>query len=264
MFGNSTTTESITKRPREDADKDENPRETKRPSPPPDQNAQESQPSGSSSAGGFLAFASNSSPFAKVKGPNLFAKSSAISSPWSSGTSSPSPSTPTATTTTTTTMKKTGFEAFASPSSPFGRSKSPGAFGRSKSPKPTSAGVTKNSNAFSAYTNNGAQGFSAVRSAAGKRTKVADEAEDNGKRKQDSVDGGSPAPALGAKSDEEEGSEEREKMSFGDRLRAEKDGQGSGDDDEKVVLTEQECEFVYALDIEWGLMCGCSAYGRGR
>lgn len=40
------------------------------------------------------------------------------------------------------------------------------------------------------------------------------------------------------KSDEEDGSE-KESMSFGERLRTQKDDQGSGED-EKPVLTEQE------------------------
>jgi len=183
-----------------------------------------------------------------VKGPNLFASSdkssnAASSSPWSSGaTSSFSPSplqepTPTP-------AKRSGFEAFATSSSPFTgvvRSKSPlGALGRSRSPSPRKAtsGVTKNSSAFSAYATIGVQGFS-VRSAAGKRAR-ADEAVDDGKRKRNSIDSNG---AAGTRSDEgSEGSEDREKMSFGERLRAEKDDQGSGgsDDDGKVALTEQE------------------------
>lgn len=247
----STTANESTKRPRDDADNDDNPREQKRPSPPPDQEkaAEEtrSPATASGSSGGFLGFASTSSPFANVKGPNLFSKkTSGTASPWS-GSQSP----------TIVSPKPTGFEAFASPSSPFARSRSPvGALGRSRSPssrKSPSAGVNKNSNAFSAYAT---QGFS-LRSAAGKRARADDGAED-GKRKRNSIDGP-------ARSDEDtEGSEEREKMSFGDRLRAETDGQGSGDDeDAKVVLTEQERESCVVL--RFFLLSARSAYwGRRR
>jgi Ran-binding protein 3 len=241
----SSTNESV-KRPRDDADKDDNPRETKRPSPPPEQKEseeQENEASGSSS--GFMAFASTSSPFAKVKGPNLFAssrKSSSASSPWSSGSASPFSSSSLRESSTTQGV----FEGFAS-SSAFAsatNSKPPaGALGRSKSPPPKkmTSSATKKSSAFSAYATSGVQGFSVSSGAPGKRARIDDGVEE-GKRKRNSVDSGS-----GVRSDEEgEGSEEREKMSFGERLRAEKDDQGSGgsDDDGKVVLTEQEREYL--------------------
>lgn len=258
----SPTNESA-KRPRDDADKDDNPRETKRPSPPPEQKAvegQEGEASGSSS--GFMAFASTSSPFAKVKGPNLFASSGKLSetpSPWSSGRASPFSSSlkePIAT--------RGSIDAFASSSS----SASPvAALGRSKSPPPKKimSGVTKNSSAFSAYATSGVKGFSlpsaAAAAAAGKRTR-ADDLVDEVKRRRNSID------SSGVKSDEEEGgSEEREKMSFGERLRAEKDDQGSGgsDDDGKVVLTEQECEhWLSALRHIKLTIYICSAHGRRR
>jgi len=47
------------------------------------------------------------------------------------------------------------------------------------------------------------------------------------------------SPDESGKSDEGETSEEKEGMSFGERLRSQKDEQGSGED-EKPVLTEQE------------------------
>jgi hypothetical protein len=56
--------------------------------------------------------------------------------------------------------------------------------------------------------------------------------EENGKKREVSPDGS-------GKSDEDEGSEGKESMSFGERLRSQKDDQGSGED-EKPVLTEQE------------------------
>lgn len=79
--------------------------------------------------------------------------------------------------------------------------------------------------AFSAYATNGFSGFSPTP----KKVKAI---EDNGKRREVSPDGS-------GKSDEDEGSEGKESMSFGERLRSQKDDQGSGED-EKPVLTEQE------------------------
>ncbi|KAA1470155.1 hypothetical protein DENSPDRAFT_928660 [Dentipellis sp. KUC8613] len=196
------------KRPRDDADKDDNPRETKRPSPPPDKpgtsaSSSTPQPDAASEhaspapapafGGGFLAYASNASPFAKVKGPNLFASGKSASTstapaPWpSTSRASPGPgssvfggaftssSPPTASSPSPfasarfspapapaqTPAKRSGFEAFAAAASPFAnaasRPKSPG-LARSKSPvrrgtPAASVGV------FSAYAAGGAQGF---------------------------------------------------------------------------------------------------------
>jgi len=79
--------------------------------------------------------------------------------------------------------------------------------------------------AFSAYATNGFSGFSPTP----KKVKAVEE---NGKRREVSPDGS-------GKSEEDEGSEGKESMSFGERLRSQKDDQGSGED-EKPVLTEQE------------------------
>lgn len=86
-------------------------------------------------------------------------------------------------------------------------------------------GVNKNTSAFSAYATNGFSGFSPA-------PKKAKAVEENGKKREASPDGS-------GKSDEGETSEEKETMSFGERLRSQKDDQGSGED-EKPVLTEQE------------------------
>jgi len=107
---------------------------------------------------------------------------------------------------------------------------SPGlAFGRSNSPTPRKlqnvGSVNKNISAFSAYATNGFSGFSP----APKTTKTAEE---NGKKRQGS-------PDESEKSDEEDASDEKENMSFGERLRTQRDDQGSGED-EKPVLTAQE------------------------
>ncbi|KAF9474818.1 hypothetical protein BDN70DRAFT_884420 [Pholiota conissans] len=124
------------KRLRDEPDKDDNPRDTKRPSPPPASPPRKSPPSPKiPKLGGFMAYASTSSPFSSVKGQNIFGSSKSVSpfSPFSgvpaSGASplapaaeldlplgqSSTPSPPVA----STVPKKTGFEAFASSSSPF-------------------------------------------------------------------------------------------------------------------------------------------------
>lgn len=213
-----------TKRPREDADEDANPRETKRPSPPPDKKPVE-EPEQSTSGGGLLAFPSTS-PFASVKGSNVFASSSTKTtappspspSPWSSGVRTP-----------LTPSHDQVRPVFGSTSSPYVRPGSPGpAFGRSNSPARklhTVGNVNKTTtSAFSAYATNGFSGFSP----APKKTKAVEESV---KKREGSSDGS-------GKSDEEDGSE-KESMSFGERLRTQKDDQGSGED-EKPVLTEQE------------------------
>jgi hypothetical protein len=107
---------------------------------------------------------------------------------------------------------------------------SPGpAFGRSHSPSSrrlhTVGGVNKNTSAFSAYATNGFSGFSP----APKTTKTVEE---SGKKREGSHDGSE-------KSDDEDASDEKESMTFTERLRTQKDDQGSGED-EKPVLTEQE------------------------
>lgn len=107
---------------------------------------------------------------------------------------------------------------------------SPGpAFGRSHSPSSrklhTVGSVNKNTSAFSAYATNGFSGFSP----APKTTKTVEE---NGKKRQGSPNGSE-------NSDEDDGSDEKEGMSFSERLRTQKDDQGSGED-EKPVLKEQE------------------------
>ncbi|KAF9648657.1 hypothetical protein BDM02DRAFT_3186979 [Thelephora ganbajun] len=216
-----------TKRQREDADEDANPRETKRPSPPPDKDII-GDPKPTTSGGGFLAFASTKSPFASVKGPNVFGTSSTKTtappspspSPWSSGVRTP-----------LTPSHDQTRPVFGSTSSPYVRPGSPGpAFGRSNSPSSrklhTVGGINKSTtSAFSAYATNGFSGFSPTP----KKTKAVEE---NGKKQEGSPDGSE-------KSDEEDTSEEKDGMSFGERLRSQKDDQGSGED-EKPVLTEQE------------------------
>ncbi|OBZ73787.1 hypothetical protein A0H81_06426 [Grifola frondosa] len=84
------------KRPRDDPDADVNPRETKRPTPPPEEEkkAEEAKRLSSSSpptstvastptiASGFMRYASTSSPFASVTGPSVFGSKPSTTSPW--------------------------------------------------------------------------------------------------------------------------------------------------------------------------------------
>ncbi|EAU90388.2 hypothetical protein CC1G_00772 [Coprinopsis cinerea okayama7 len=142
------------KRPRDEADKDDNPRETKRPSPPPEKSStgRTSPPSPKvPKLSGFMAYASTSSPFASVKGKNLFA---------SSKSSSPAPSlssTPSATgfgaKLGESSSQTGGFSAFAGTSSPFAtatRNKSPPPLNRPNSP-PMRSGFDAFSSAASPF-----------------------------------------------------------------------------------------------------------------
>ncbi|EIW75098.1 hypothetical protein CONPUDRAFT_85429 [Coniophora puteana RWD-64-598 SS2] len=217
-----------TKRARDDADKDDNPREAKRLTPPPDKSKekQEEPMDSTPKFGGFMAYASTSSPFASVKGQNIFRPSpsptplsptprtSFASSPFPSFSSISTlgePSTPkssfaggssTTTTTTSTATKRTGFEAFASSGggSPFAsaaRAKSPPVFGSSyssSSGKATPSALARSkspsrrgsANAFATYASGGAQAFAP----APKRPRAGSPA------------GGSPPPGLGKRGKE--------------------------------------------------------------
>ncbi|KAL4078678.1 hypothetical protein V8B97DRAFT_1932767 [Scleroderma yunnanense] len=161
-----TASAETTKRLRDDGDKDDNPRISKRPSPPPEQreNAPTSTETTTSKLGGFMAYAALASPFASVKGQSVFSSASGNSQhkkpPTSPTLPPPSPlptpisgipsnstsilspfSQPVFTTLSqqsslqqtpqSTATKRSGFEAFAGASSPFA---SPFAYTRSKSP----------------------------------------------------------------------------------------------------------------------------------
>ncbi|CAL1714112.1 unnamed protein product [Somion occarium] len=246
---------------------------------------------------GFAAYASTSSPFAAVKGRNIFSSSSSnvpsssTKSPWSShAASSPSPfnanrfpsdsvssstaasrfSTPplTAPTPSSPGQKRSGFEAFASSTSPFAtaakRPKSPPPFGsvavsstvsafsstthghlglgglRSKSPmrSHSPARTTTTSTAFSAYAGKGAFGSVFGSASAASST---------------SVLGGDGSASGSGEEDESRsrsvlGAGAGNAVSFGERLRAgkdtEEDEEGGGMNGfeavPKVELTEQE------------------------
>lgn len=260
--------DGATKRPREDedGDVDPNPREPKRASPPPEKDVDKDKkdrpakkkngsdvhtPSAPASpraksvfgGGGFLAYAAVTSPFAAVKGPNLFGASPTLAATTTTSTTTtttmastpvlnadpvltaaPSalstppktvPSSPVQRAASPTPAKRTGFEAFASAASPFAsaaaRARSP--VRRSGSPGP---GTGARSNAFAVYAAGGAQGlFGTSGAPAAKRARGDSE----------SI---APGECGGESSSWREGSVGAEKT-FGERLRA---GSGSGGDDD--------------------------------
>ncbi|KXN90672.1 Brefeldin A resistance protein [Leucoagaricus sp. SymC.cos] len=245
------------KRPRDDEGEDPNPRETKRPSPPPETKKASPKPSPPSpkvaapKLTGFMAYASVS-PFAQAaKGPNIF--SSGKNTP-ASIFASPTPSTPLSSFTSTPgetsssppkNLKRSGFEAFASPSSPFSsvtRPRSPvlgqtSKLVRAKSPPARSNSV--NSNPFASYIGNN-QGFATAHSS--KRFRADSPPEST----QSSLERNNSAlnvlsPDGSQSSDEEE--EEEKATSFGEKLRATGDQDEDSDkseEDQRVTLTEQE------------------------
>lgn len=229
-------------------------------------------------SGGFMAYASTSSPFAKVKGPNIFSTASTSTKPsvwspspppsgqssfssspfsFSPNTTSQSPLAPASSSPSTPGQKRSGFEAFASTTSPFAsaakRPKSPpppaphnnshgfGAFSaavaaRAKSPNAragspartgfgstTSSAFSAYANATSAFSSAGAGGFAAAAASSGDKSSntSADESEPKAKR----VNGGS-------------------NVTFGERLRAEKDNEDDEDADERNKLDLQEQEVM--------------------
>lgn len=197
-----------------------------------------------------MAYASVS-PFAlaAAKGTNVF--SSGKNTP-ASVFASPAPSTPLSSFTSTSgeasssppkTLKRSGFEAFASSSSPFSqaaRSKSP-VFGqtkpvRAKSPPVRSNSV--NSNPFASYLGNN-QGFAVP---AQKRARADSPPESS----QSSLDKNSTlnllSPNRSQSPEEDEDSEGKDK-SFGEKLRATRDedeDSNKSEDDTKLAFTEQE------------------------
>ncbi|KAI8985761.1 hypothetical protein BD414DRAFT_462414 [Trametes punicea] len=253
-----------TKRPRDDPEADPNTREKKRPTPPPDEDEKKEEPkastpaASSSSLGGFMAYASTSSPFASVNGPSLFGSRQPSSSAWASTTSQPSSSTasPFATTASkekessaasSSPQKRTGFEAFASATSPFAtaakRPKSPpppssssSVLGRSRSPSRHGT-PARASSAFSAYAAGGAQGFTAASSKrrSGSSTPALGEGSSA-----NVLGGAAEGSVLDAGRDDD--SEKDSGVSFGERLREAKDRDEVevSDEEKKLQLKEQE------------------------
>lgn len=241
--------------------------------------------------GGFAAYASTSSPFAAAKGPSVFGTKSTPSPSPLAGTSngavsslsanlvnkpSPSPfalasagrsntsvfgssaaSSSSGLSTSPTGTKRTGFEAFASSSSPFAtatRSKSPTGFSRSnaasgfglarsKSPSRRAPGASVN--AFKSYVGAGTQSFASPFQPAKKPRQ--DSSEDSDGTAGVTTTSNPLNAASGRTSPEgsEEEAEPRPQTSFADRLRAEKNDEETESSEEgKPSITEQECKLT--------------------
>ncbi|KAH8995060.1 hypothetical protein EDB86DRAFT_2923719 [Lactarius hatsudake] len=275
--------DGATKRPREDedGDVDPNPREPKRASPPPEKDIDKkdrstkkkngsdvhtpntpTSPRAKSGSifggGGFLAYAAVTSPFAAVKGPNLFAASSPppptsttttttitsapIPNPAPTLTTAPLvlssppktvPNSPVQRAASPTPAKRTGFEAFATAASPFvsaaARARSP--VRRSGSPGP---GTGARSNPFAVYAAGGAQGlFGTTGAPAAKRARGDSE----------SV---APGECGGESSSWREGSVGAEKT-FGERLRAVL----TGEEEDETIHSVRGKLFVLSEQNQW-------------
>ncbi|PPQ93877.1 hypothetical protein CVT25_013586 [Psilocybe cyanescens] len=254
------------KRPRDESDKDDNPRETKRPTPPPSP-PRPSPPSPKvPKKSGFMAYASSNSPFASVKGQNIFMSGKGTTTPPASSSPAPSTlSTPAADFTPTfgqssslaaaptpapTPAKRTGFEAFASSSSPFAtaaaRAKSPALgsaskLGRALSPPRKISGPNSNPNPFASYAGP-SQGF-ALPLPKKARAGTPDSSARSSLERTGSANvyGGSGGSGKGSESGDEDEQDE-EPTTFGERLRAGRDDDEDGkwDEDNKIQLTEQD------------------------
>ena len=198
-----------------------------------------------------MAYASASSPFASIKGQNIFMSGKATPSPppFSGSTASASAlsdfSIPgQSSTVTPTATKQSGFEAFASAASPFtvaARTKSPvlgspSTLGRAKSP-PRRAKVALISSPFGSY----AGPVNSFAIPASKRARAG--SPDGSSRS--SLERNSTVSAFGGSGDgsdsgpEDEG--DNQTSSFGERLRAAKDYDDEMFDGEpKVQLSEQD------------------------
>jgi len=237
-----------------------------------------------------MSYASSASPFASVRGQNVFSsappnnqKSTAsppvmhvplpldttpvhahFTSPFSrssfaavfASSQTSQPVTP------STATKRTGFEAFAGSASPFAstspflpaRSKSPlgnnggkiSVLGRSKSPTRKTVGM--NASVFSTYAGVSPHAFSAPRP---KRARAESPNGGSSGSSLERMEGPAlylPGSREGSGSGEDEGDVDREgsdraPSTFGERLRASKDGDEEQSEEEKEKLTEQEGEF---------------------
>lgn len=212
-----------------------------------------------------MAYASSSSPFASVKGQNIFAGHK--SSPSPSFSASPPPSSPfsaglgesstsvaqrTEGSQAHTATKRSGFEAFAASGSPFAgvaRSKSPSFSSGSglklhRNKSPSRRANPANVNAFSSYATGGAQGFAIP---APKRARAGSP---SGGSSRSSMERTSTLNIFGANGATDSGDDEENgrQTSFGEKLRAGRDEGDEGkseEEPEKLNLTEQESEPVF-------------------
>ncbi|KAF8159374.1 hypothetical protein B0H34DRAFT_796628 [Crassisporium funariophilum] len=244
------------KRPRDEADKDDNPRETKRITPPPSP-PRPSPPSPKiSKQSGFMAYASSSSPFASVKGQNIFGSAKAATPPPPSFTSSPAATaTPLSAFTrslapspslTPTPAMGSGFGAYSSTSSPFAsaaRMKSPvlgstSKLFRAKSP-PRKTNPNLSTNPFASYVGS-SQSFALP------ATKRARPGSPDGSSRS-SMERNQSVGVFGGSTNGSDSSQEDDRddqpSSFGEKLRAgiDESAEAKSDDEQpKIQLTEQD------------------------
>ncbi|KAF8506467.1 hypothetical protein JB92DRAFT_3122067 [Gautieria morchelliformis] len=244
------------KRRRDDGD--QNPREPKRISPPPDQEKTEAKTQAVKSTG-FMAYASSASPFAASKNaPNVFGSTNppptfgTSSIPKPPASSIPSiPSIPSATTpfnssapqvSAPVTFGSSGFKAYASAASPFATARpSVTTFGVASTASPTSPSRAvrskspgKHVNAFGPYTTRSGK-FAATPSRPTKKAKRGSSV--NGLDTNDLGTGSGSASGSGDEAgDDEAGSP----TSFGDILSAKENQPDVSEDEKKVEYTEQE------------------------
>lgn len=247
-----------------------------------------------------MAYASAASPFAAVKGQNIFSGASSSSSKKLSVSPSPSPSPPLTNNTlapspfagfassqwsTSTATKRTGFEAFMGPTSPFAtagaspfpsRSKSPlrNAHGKSalrRSRSPPRRAPFNMSSAFSPYANGGMQSFFApphpkrarAESPNGGSSRSSLERTSGtgmnvfGSTWNESGDGSGEEDDEDEDEDEDERENRRPPSTFGERLRAGRDDQEDELEDEKEKdkdkLQEQEGARFQCLHVSTSL-----------
>ncbi|KAF4610718.1 hypothetical protein D9613_007127 [Agrocybe pediades] len=238
------------KRPRDDNDKDENPREAKRLTPPPSPPRTKPPSPKPVKQSGFLSYAS-SSPFSGLKGRNVFGSSSKAGSSTASTSTTSVFSTPTTESKsvfgesssmgTPAPAKKSGFEAFASAASPFATANrgstpvlgSTSKLGRAQSPQSTSV---FSSNPFASYAGT-SQGFALPAQKRARAGSPDGSARSSVERaKSTSVFAGS---GKGSDSGDEEEKED-DSTSFGEKLRAGRDDDDDWENENKVQLTEQD------------------------
>lgn len=197
-----------------------------------------------------MAYASTSSPFASVKGENLFASKKATSSipfaastPVNSVVASPStaragePSSPPS-------SKRAVFGVSSSPFAAATKAKqdvlgSTSKFGRAKSPP--RRGTPTGTSAFSVYASGGVQGFSLPSQ---KRVRSGSPDDSGASSLERAAAPGGALPTNGSPDSGAEDERDDRPVSFGEKLRAGKDEEEEGKSDEegaKPVLTEQEC-----------------------
>ncbi|KAF9525964.1 hypothetical protein CPB83DRAFT_858704 [Crepidotus variabilis] len=244
------------KRPRDDADKDDNPRVAKKPSPPPSPPFSTSPSSPKiAKSNGFMAYASTSSPFSAVKGQNIFSSSkSASPAPSEPFTPTPAPSTPLvdqgptfgeSSSSNPNVVKRSGFDAFTSTSSPFSsfaRAKSPvlgvtSKLGRAKSPPRSRGSPALASSAFASYAGS-THGFALHPQKRARATSPDGSGPSN-------IERSNPSKSVfgaetSSKSSSEDAEEKRDEKSFGERLRAAKDDEEEEEDPSKMQFTEQD------------------------